>query len=172
MFFDSWMGLLRVCVVGVLAYTALVVLLRVSGKRTLAKMNAFDFIVTIALGSTLATVLLSETVALSEGLAAFVLLAGMQYIITWLSVRSSTVRKLVKSEPSLLFHDGSFLDRAMTYERVTQDEVLAAVRQQGKGSMSEVNAVVLETDGTFSIISSPAENATRSTLQSVHRRDA
>ena len=170
MFFDGWMGLLRVCVVGVLAYIALVVLLRVSGKRTLAKMNAFDFVVTVALGSTLATVLLSETVALLEGLAAFALLVGMQYVITWLSVRSSTVRKLVKSEPSLLFHDGSFLDRAMTRERVTQDEVLAAVRQQGKGSMSEVGAVVLETDGTFSIVSSPIENATRSSLQSVQHQ--
>jgi hypothetical protein len=65
-FYDDWQGLIRVVVVGSAAYTALIVLLRVSGKRTLAKLNAFDFIVTVTLGSTLATVLLSSTVALAE----------------------------------------------------------------------------------------------------------
>ena len=82
MFFDSWLGLLRVGVVGSLAYLALVLLLRVSGKRTLSKMNAFDFVVTVALGSTLATVLLSKDVALAEGVVAFTLLIGAQYLIT------------------------------------------------------------------------------------------
>lgn len=81
MVFDSWFGLLRVLVVGTIAYAALVLLLRVSGKRTLAKLNAFDLIVTVALGSTLATVLLSKSVALVEGLAAFALLAGLQYLV-------------------------------------------------------------------------------------------
>ena len=172
MFFNDWFGLLRVLVVGSLAYLALVLLLRTSGKRTLAKMNAFDFVVTVALGSTLASVLLSSSIALAEGMVAFCLLAGMQYVITWLSVRSPTVRRLVKSEPSLLFHSGDFLLDTMKRERVTRDEVLAAMRQQGKGSLEKVGAVVLETDGTFSIISAPEGPAStaaqdRSTLQSV-----
>lgn len=77
MFFDNWLGLVRILVVGTLAYLALVMLLRVPGKRTLSKMNAFDFVVTVALGSTLATVLLSETVALVEGVTAFMLLIGL-----------------------------------------------------------------------------------------------
>ena len=71
MFFDTWSGLLRIIVVGTLAYAALVVLLRVWGKRTLSRMNAFDFVVTVALGSTLATVLLSRNVALLEGVLTF-----------------------------------------------------------------------------------------------------
>ncbi len=167
MFFDSWFGLLRVGVVGSLAYLALIVLLRVSGKRTLSKMNAFDFVVTVALGSTLATVLLSKDVALVEGVVAFMLLIGTQYLITWLSVRSSVVRRLVKSEPSLLFHNGDFLAAAMKRERVTEDEVLAAARQQGKPSLEQVGAVVLETDGTFSILSPSTTEEARSTLQNV-----
>ena len=61
MFFDSWFGLLRVALVGVAAYLALIVMLRLSGKRTLGKMNAFDLVATVALGSTLATVLLSDS---------------------------------------------------------------------------------------------------------------
>jgi uncharacterized membrane protein YcaP (DUF421 family) len=73
MFFNGWQSLLRTLVVGVLAYVALMVILRLSGNRTLSKMNAFDFIVTIALGSTLATVLLSSDVALAEGVLAPIL---------------------------------------------------------------------------------------------------
>jgi uncharacterized membrane protein YcaP (DUF421 family) len=81
MLFDSWTGLGRVLIVGTLAYAALVLLLRISGKRTLTKLNAFDLIVTVALGSTLATVLLSSSVALAEGVAALALLILLQYLI-------------------------------------------------------------------------------------------
>src|SRR5690606_23219959 len=77
-FFDSWSGLVRVLVVGTLAYAGLVLLLRITGKRTLSKMNAFDLVVTVALGSTLATVLLSKDVALAEGLLALALLSFLQ----------------------------------------------------------------------------------------------
>ena len=152
MIFDDWQGLLRVAVVGVLAYVALVLLLRVSGKRALSKLNAFDFVVTIALGSVLATILLSEDVALAEGVLAFALLLALQFVITWLSVRSATVRRLVKSEPALLLFRGRLLEQAMAAERVTEDEVLDAVRSHGSGTLDEVEALVLETDGTFSVI--------------------
>ncbi|MEZ6111860.1 MAG: hypothetical protein R3C99_12705 [Pirellulaceae bacterium] len=66
-FFDNAFSLFRTLVMGVLAYVCLIILLRVSGKRTLSKMNAFDLIVTVALGSTLATVLLSKDVTLAQG---------------------------------------------------------------------------------------------------------
>jgi len=79
--FQSWSGLGRVTIVGVAAYLALVLMLRVSGKRSLAKLNAFDLVVTVALGSTLATTLLSKTVPLVEGVAAFAVLLLMQYAI-------------------------------------------------------------------------------------------
>ena len=74
MLFDSWFGLARVVLVGAAAYVALVFLLRMSGKRTLSKMNAFDLVVTVALGSTLATVTLNRSVPLAEGVVAFGLL--------------------------------------------------------------------------------------------------
>ena len=166
MFFDNWAGLLRVIIIAPLAYVSLIVLLRVSGKRTLSKMNAFDFIITVALGSTFATIVLSSSVALAEGVLALVMLVGSQFVITWLSVRSDTVKELVKSEPSLLFHQGKFLDPAMKRERVTQEEILAAVREQGQVSLAKVGAVVLETDGTFSILPAAAAEQ-RSTLRDV-----
>jgi uncharacterized membrane protein YcaP (DUF421 family) len=153
-FIDRWADVGRTVVVGVLAYIALVVLLRVSGKRTLSKMNAFDLIVTVALGSTLATILLSKDVALAEGLAAFATLIGLQYVVAWLSVRSEAVNRLVKSEPTLLVYRGQLLHGALRRQRVTEGEVLAAVRSEGLGSLEDVEAVVLETDASFSVVSS------------------
>ena len=164
MFFESWSGLLRVVVVGPLAYAALVMVLRVSGKRTLAKLNAFDLIVTVALGSTLATVVLSKSVALAEGLLAFATLAALQFGVAWLSVRSSRFSDLVKSEPTLLLREGHFLEQAMRRQRVTHDEVVSALRNHGIGAADRVAAVVLETDGTFSVIESgPDVGSRRST---------
>ncbi len=151
-FFDSWTGLARVLIVGVLAYAAFVALLRFSGKRTLSKMSAFDLVVTIALGSILATVLLSKDVALAEGVLAFSLLIALQFLITWLSVRSDAVHSLVKSEPTLLFFRGRFLPDALRRERVSRAEAEAAVRQHGLGTIDEVVAIVLETDGSMSVI--------------------
>ena len=152
MFFDGWGGLARVALVGVLAYAGLVLLLRISGKRTLSKMNAFDLVVTVALGSTLATILLSSSVALAEGLLAFALLIFLQFAVTWVSVRSRAVRRLVKNEPRLLAYEGEFLHDAMRTERVTEEEVEAAVRQQGVGDLGDVGAAVLETDGSVTVV--------------------
>lgn len=160
MFLDNPSDLVRVAVVGILAYLSLILLLRVSGKRTLAKMNAFDLIVTVALGSILATILLSSDVTLLEGLVAFAVLIGMQFIIAWLSVRSSMVSGWVKSEPTLLFYQGVFLRQALLRERVTHDEVRAAVRIQGIAAMADVEAVVLETDGSFSALGKTNDPAT------------
>lgn len=58
--FNGWSGLARVMIVAVAAYVALIIVLRVSGKRVLSKMNAFDLIVTVAIGSAFATILLSK----------------------------------------------------------------------------------------------------------------
>ena len=156
MFFDSWLSLLRVVVVGTLTYVALVLLLRVSGKRTLAKLNAFDLVVTVALGSTLATVLLNRSVALAEGIVAFALLAGLQYLVAWLSVRSARFDALVKSEPTLLLHRGRFLDRTMRGQRVTREEVVSALRASGVARPEDAAAVVLETDGSLSVVPASA----------------
>lgn len=151
MFFDDWAGVMRVVVVGTFGYLSLLVLLRVSGKRTLAKLNAFDFVVTVALGSTLATVLLSSDVALVEGVAAMVLLVALQFLVAWLTVRSRTVERLVKSEPTLVYRNG-FLGGPMRRMRVTEDEIRQAARTAGSARLETVAAVVLETDGSLSVL--------------------
>ena len=151
-FFNGWSVLGRTLLIGVLAYVSLVFMLRVSGKRTLAKMNAFDLVVTVAIGSTMATIVLSKSVALAEGLLALALLIGMQFAISWSSTRMPWLRRVVTGEPRLLLRDGTMLDDALRDARVTREEVRAAVRSAGIGALGEVAAVVLETDGSFSVI--------------------
>ena len=152
LFFTNWVSIGRMLIVGVLAYIGLILMLRISGKRTLSKMNAFDLIVTVALGSTLATVLLTKGVALVDGLLAFGLLIGLQFVITWLSVRSKSLSRLVKSEPTLLVYNGSYLPDAMRAERITQGEILTSLREHGIASLTDADAVVLENDGTLNAL--------------------
>lgn len=160
-FFAGWPGVVRTLLCGSLAYVMLVLLLRASGKRTLTRMNAFDFVVTIALGSILATITLSKDVALLEGTAALGILIGLQYLVAWLSARFKAVNRLVKAEPALLFHRGEFLCDAMRRERITEDEVRAAIRSENYASLQEIEVVVLETDGSISVVSrgAPSDSA-------------
>ncbi|KGF70179.1 membrane protein [Hoeflea sp. BAL378] len=150
MFFDTWSGLGRILATGLLAYPAVILMLRISGKRTLSKFNAFDFIVTIALGSMLASVIVTGSVPLAEGLLALAMLIGLQYGITWLSVRSDRFQTLIKSNPRLLVHRGIYQDRAMRDERVTRAEIAAALHAQGKAEVSDLS-VILETDGSLNV---------------------
>jgi len=166
MFFSGWDSLVRTLIAGVLAYVALVVFLRISGKRTLSKMNAFDLVVTVALGSTLATVLLAQDVALAEGMTAFALLIGLQFVVTWSSIRVRWVRRLATGEPLMLLYSGEYLPAALRKARVTEDEIRAAVRSAGVDSLDQVRAVVLETDGSFSVIR-PSEGGQESSLAGV-----
>ena len=87
MFFDDWAGIGRVLILAAVAYVTLIFLLQASGKRTLAKMTAFDFIVTVAIGSLLANIILSKNTVFLEGIAAFVVLIGAQYLISSFSIR-------------------------------------------------------------------------------------
>ena len=151
MFFQSWQGITRTVVVGSLAYGLLVLFLRVTGKRTLAKLNAFDLVVTVALGSTLSSTLLQESVALAEGATAFLLLIVLQYAVTFLSVRSPGFAKVIRSEPKLIARSGRFCHEALKRERITEDEAMSAVRASGATSIQAVAFMILESDGTISV---------------------
>jgi uncharacterized membrane protein YcaP (DUF421 family) len=161
MLFDGWMSLFRTAAVGIIAYAALVLFLRVSCKRILSEMNAFDLIMTVALGSTLATVLLSPSVSLATGALASALLIGLQYAVTWISVRSPAMQSFVKAEPTMLVHRGRLLEDAMRRERVTEDKILAALRARDVPDLAQVEALMLETDSSFGVLTS-APRAPRS----------
>lgn len=170
-FFDSWETLLRVAVAGVCSYIVLILVLRWIGNRTLSQLNAFDLIVTVALGSTLATVILNKSVALLDGLFALILLVLLQYGVSWLLLRHKGLRQVIKKEPRLLFFKGKYLQAALRSSRITEDEVLQMIRSEGIGTLRDVDAVVLETNGRFSVIRKLNESSDDSVLSNVVREE-
>ncbi|WP_024476564.1 DUF421 domain-containing protein [Arthrobacter sp. CAL618] len=152
MWFESWDQIIRVLIIGSVSYAALVVLLRASGKRTLSQLNAFDFIVTVALGSTLATILLGAEVSFAQGLTALVLLASLQLVVAAMSARWPRIRSLVTAKPVALVLGGQLQADELRRNRLTESEVRQAIRTAGSGDLSDIAAVILETNGTLSVI--------------------
>jgi uncharacterized membrane protein YcaP (DUF421 family) len=152
MWFDSWSDIVRILLVGGAAYVTLVCVLRFTGKRTLAQLNAFDFVITVALGSTLATILLSGDVSWSEGAVAFALLATLQYLVAFVSSRRPIVKKALTAEPEVLLMHGCIDHQALKRHRMTESEIRQAARQNGQGDLREIAAIVLETNGSLSVI--------------------
>ncbi|WP_338792033.1 YetF domain-containing protein [Bernardetia sp. MNP-M8] len=151
-FFTNWENIARVSIMTFLAYLSMVFLLRISGKRTLSKMNAFDFVVTVAMGSILATISLNNKIAIAEGIMCFSILIVMQYIITWLSVRFKFIKKLVASKPVLLLYKGELYEQVLKKERIAIDEIYFAARKEGMDSLEEIDAMILETTGDISVM--------------------
>ncbi|WP_225743590.1 DUF421 domain-containing protein [Marinilactibacillus sp. Marseille-P9653] len=157
----------RLLLVGVCFYVLMIFVLRISGKRTLSKMNAFDFVVTVALGSTVSSLLINNQTNLWQGVTTFFLLIGLQFISTWLSVRSETVSNLLKSKPALIYYDNQYDNRQMKKERISKAEILQAVRSQGVDSMESISAVILETDGKISVLKKNSKDTVKDTLSNV-----
>jgi uncharacterized membrane protein YcaP (DUF421 family) len=152
LWYDGWEPIVRALVVGTLGYAWLVGILRVTGPRNMAKMTPFDFVLTVTLGSAFGRVLTAKDVALAEAVAVFTLLVGLQWLMAGLRHRSKAFGRLVESGPSLLFHDGDFIEPAMRRHRFTESDIHSAARESGLGSLAEVAAVVLQADGEFSVI--------------------
>nr|WP_254178601.1 YetF domain-containing protein [Cytobacillus oceanisediminis] len=130
-------------------------------------MNAFDLVVTVALGSTFATIFLNKQVSLAEGLTAYALLIGLQYIVAWLSLHSIKFNKIIKASPDLLYYQGQFIESALNKNRVLKSEIMQAIRSNGFSSMEDVEAVVFETNGSMSVIKRSSSNSKTSTLSDI-----
>jgi len=169
MFFSDSFSILRILVVGILSYISILFVLRISGKRTLSKMNSFDFVVTIALGSVFGSIITNSDVALMDGILSFTLLIFLQFLTTWISVRSNFFSNLIKSSPKLLYYNEQFDLIAMKKERIPKKEIYQAVRTYGYSSLDDISAVILETDGNFSIIEHQSDK--RTTLENVKKEN-
>ena len=150
-FFESWYNLGRTITLSAVGFAALIVLLRISGKRTLAKMNVFDFVFVVAVGSVFAATIISKDVTLLEGLAAMGTLIAIQLLLAEIAVKSPAAERIINGEPTLLFSRGEFIPRALKKERVTEEEVRAAIRAKGVTRVEDVAAVIIENDGSLTV---------------------
>lgn len=126
-------------------------MLRVSGKRTLSKLNVFDFVFVVAVGSVFASTIISKDITLVEGIAALATLIAIQVILAESAARFRIVDRVVNGKPTLLFSRGKFIPRALRKERITEEEIRAAIRVKGVNRVEDVDAVILENDGTLSV---------------------
>ena len=131
-------------------YTLVVLLTRLAGPRSLAKMSSFDFAATVAVGSTLASTALGST-ALADGATVLVLLFGLQAVVAVLR-RRGAFGGLVDNSPLLLMAGSEVLDDHLRQARISREELFGQLRSSGVHRLDEVSAVVLETTGDLSVL--------------------
>jgi uncharacterized membrane protein YcaP (DUF421 family) len=152
-YFQGWHSILRVMLMSGITYVLVISLLRVFGSQALAKMSAYDLIVTITLGSLVANIALSTDYSISDGFAAVLTFLVLQQATRILQKRFKNVHHLVRERPRLLVWDGRFIPKNLEYHKVTEDEVRAAIRRTGLLSLTQVQGVVLENDGEWAVMS-------------------
>ena len=149
---DQTSDLVRILISAPIMYAAIVLVIRLSGKRATSQMNNFDWIVTVAIGSLVGSGIVLKGVTVIESVAAISMLLLMQWVLTKIVLHSRLLSKIVKAEPVILLQDGVFQDKAMRRERVTKREVMSALRQQGLVDPDQAKWVILETNASFSVV--------------------
>ncbi|SEI53918.1 Uncharacterized membrane protein YcaP, DUF421 family [Alkalibacterium gilvum] len=141
-----------------ISYCVIFLVIRLSGKRTLSKMNAFDFIITVTMGAVFGSTLLNYQTKLVQGIYVIALLLLFQFTTSLLSSHFSLMESFLRAQPSLLYYKGMYKDRILKKERISRAEVVQVVREHGIGKMEDVEAVVLEPNGSLSVIKVQAES--------------
>lgn len=137
----------------VLIYVSMVVGIRIAGRRTVSQMSAFDFVITVALGSLLATTAVSSDVSYMEGLAALLTLLVLQTIVAFMRQRFRWFRRLADFRPKLLHESGETdLSRSPASAQLTEEELLGKLRQKGVFDITDTAVVILEADGNISVV--------------------
>lgn len=148
----SWAGVAIALITAIGAFGGIVLLTRLVGLRSFSKMSSFDFAVTVAIGSMLATTILSRDVSLAFGAAGVAALYGVQFLVAHARARSKRVASLVDNEPVLLMQDGEMKEQAMQRVGITRADLLAKLREANVLHTSEVLAVVFESTGDISVL--------------------
>jgi uncharacterized membrane protein YcaP (DUF421 family) len=146
----SWTEAWLVVISSVGILVAVIATIRIVGLRSLSKMSGFDFAVTVAIGSIVASVAATPR-SLPNGALAVAALLGAQAVISWRRQRGHLGR-IVDNTALLLMRDGEFLPDALRRSRVTEDDVIAKLRAANVLRLSEVRAVILETTGDISVL--------------------
>ena len=172
-FWTGWSPIWHTLLIGTVGYLALVIMLRGTGPRTMAKMTPLDFVIGVTLGSAFGRVLTAVDVSLAQALVALVLLVVIQWVLAAARARWRFMRRALDSPPALLYYDGEPQPLALRQHRLTEVDIHTAARQSGHGSLADVQAVVLHQDGSLGVIARGAMGDGSSLLPFVerHRKD-
>lgn len=147
----SWAVLGWTVVNAAVIYLVVIVLVRIHGLRSFAKMSSFDFAATVAVGSIMATTAASSEIPLAAGATAVATLFLVQLAVAT-GRRWAGVRAAVDNDPLLLMLGEEILRDNLRTGQVTEDDLRAKLREANVLTMAQVRAVVLETTGDISVL--------------------
>ena len=140
---------------GVFVFGFLYVLMRVIGRRELSSLEPFDLILLVVLGDAVQQGLTQDDYSLTGALLAIGTIAVLQLFVSWMNFRFPKLRPILDGEPIVVVRDGQPIERNMRRERLTPDDLAAAMRLQNISSLAEVQWAVMETSGSISFIKKP-----------------
>ena len=150
--FYAHAGILHPLIVGSIAVMAVFFYLRLGSNRSVAPITVFDWIINVALGSTLAGIVNGNS--LVRGLLALLTMLGFQYVTSHVSSNyKQRFEWIFHSPPLVVSFRGEFLTKVMTKHRISQSDIYSALRQQGFFDIEQIEAIIIEANGSFSIIS-------------------
>ncbi|NNE32804.1 MAG: DUF421 domain-containing protein [Winogradskyella sp.] len=144
--------LVKVLFTIVAIFSIIIIVTRLSGLRTFAKMSSFDFASTIAVGSILATIVLNPSQSILKGAAALAGIIFFQSLFSFLKRKFDWFNKLATNQPMMLMENGKFIMNNLRKTNVDAKDVYAKLREANVKDKSEVFAVVLESTGDISVI--------------------
>lgn len=147
----------RTLLSGVLIYAAVIVAVRMNGLRTFAKMSGYDFAATVAVGSILASVTLTKSVSVVEGLVGLIAVVGSQRILTEVRHRRAA-RVVVDNQPVLVVAHGEILDDMLRESGMNIEDLWSTLRVAGVSNVADATAVVFEPTGERSVLTGPIED--------------
>ena len=152
---SSWQTLGWIVVSTAAVYAAVIGYTRIAGLRSFAKMSAFDFAATIAVGSIAASTAILDTVSVAAGATALGTLYLLQGLVARSRVASPRVQDGIDNEPLVLMAGPEVLHDNLRRGKVTDDDLRAKLREAGVRHRDEVRVVVLETTGDISVVMGP-----------------
>ncbi|WP_181347954.1 DUF421 domain-containing protein [Thalassobacillus sp. CUG 92003] len=151
------MDLIDILIRTTVSLAVLYILCRSLSKKLISHMTFIDFVAGITIGSITADVVISTDTPFITGLTLLVVFAMLILLLDVLSLKSFQIRKILKSKPSVLIRNGKVLEDEMTKVRFSIDELLHQLRKKNAFYLDEVEAAILETDGSLSVLKKPAK---------------
>lgn len=139
-------------------YVTVIVMTRICGKRSFSKMSSFDYAMTVAIGSIIATTVLSSTVSMFEGIAGIVTVFILQ-VVAALARRNKKIRSMMDNSPLLLMDGATVLQDNLRKARVTEGDLRSKLREANVTEISQIKAVVFETTGDISVLHKSGDEA-------------
>jgi uncharacterized membrane protein YcaP (DUF421 family) len=136
----------------VIVYFALLLGLRLAGKREIGQITPFDLVIILLIANAVQNAMVGPDTSVTAGLIAAAVLIAVNYAVAFAGQRIAVLRRATEGTPTLLINDGEFVIPNMRREAIDQEEVMAAMREHGIDRLEDVRTAVLEIDGSISIV--------------------